>query len=499
MEYENYSYGDAGHTLVPYENQDLRHELEASGFKAPPHSMEAEQSVLGGLMLDNNTFDRIVDLVSEGDFFRQEHREIFAAATYLIKNNQPADVVTLSDRLEVLGQLNRVGGIAYLAELAKNTPSTANIRQYASTVRERATVRKLIQAGSEIVDAAYNPDGKTPADLLQMAEASILAIAEERPKAGDLEHANSVLQRTIDKIDRLFNAADGLPGQTTGFADLDEKTRGLQPADLIIVAGRPSMGKTTFAMNLVEKAITTTDKAVAVFSLEMPSDTIMTRLLSSMGTLEVSKLLNPKLMTDDDWPRLTAAVNLVNDRKLFIDETAGISPADMRARCRRLVREHGPLALIMVDYLQLMRIPAMAGAESRTGEISEISRSLKAMAKEFNCPVVALSQLNRSLESRPNKRPMNSDLRESGAIEQDADLIMFVYRDEVYHPETEYKGTAEIIIGKQRNGPIGTVRLAFQGQYNRFRTLAPDSLAQMDESFGSAPSRRNRNSLYSDN
>jgi replicative DNA helicase len=282
-----------------------------------------------------------------------------------------------------------------------------------------------------------------------------------------------LLANVIDTIDTLFNSDNAITGISTGFTDLDEKTSGLQPSDLIIVAGRPSMGKTTFAMNLVENALMRSEKAILVYSLEMPAESLVMRMLSSLGRIDQTKVRSGRL-DEDDWPRLTSAVNLLQERKLFIDDSAGISPSDMRARTRRLAREHGEIGLIMVDYLQLMQIGGSAG-ENRTNEISEISRSLKALAKEFNCPVVALSQLNRSLEQRPNKRPINSDLRESGAIEQDADVIMFVYRDEVYHPETEYKGVAEVIIGKQRNGPIGTVRLAFQGKFTRFDNLAPGS------------------------
>ncbi len=337
----------------------------------------------------------------------------------------------------------------------------------------------MIGISADIADSAYNPEGRGANELLDEAERKIFEIAEARPKSGGPIGVNDILTKAIDRIDTLFNSSDAITGVSTGFADLDEKTSGLQPADLIIVAGRPSMGKTTFAMNLVENAVLRTDKAVLVFSLEMPADSIVLRMLSSLGRIDQTKVRSGKL-DDDDWPRLTSAVNLLNDRKLFIDDTAGISPSEMRARTRRLVREHGDLALIMVDYLQLMQIGGSSG-ENRTNEISEISRSLKGLAKEFNCPVVALSQLNRSLEQRPNKRPVNSDLRESGAIEQDADVIMFVYRDEVYHPETEYKGVAEIIIGKQRNGPIGTTRLAFIGKYTRFENLAPGSYVFEDE------------------
>ncbi len=448
-----------------------QYDLETAALKVPPHSIEAEQAVLGGLMLDNNAWERVSDAVSDGDFYRHDHRLIFRAIYTLAERNSPFDVVTLSEQLDKEGHLSQVGGLGYLGELAKNTPSVANIKAYAQIIRERATLRQLIGISNDIADMAYAPQGKSAVEVLDEAERQIFQIAEARPKAGGPVGINDILVKTIDRIDELFNTNEGLTGISTGFTDLDGMTSGLQPADLVIVAGRPSMGKTTFAMNLVENAVLRSEKVILVFSLEMPSDSIVMRMLSSLGRIDQTKVRSGKL-DDDDWPRLTSAVNLLNERKLFIDDTAGISPTEMRARARRLAREHGEIGMIMVDYLQLMRIPGSSG-DNRTNEISEISRSLKALAKEFNCPVIALSQLNRSLEQRPNKRPVNSDLRESGAIEQDADIIMFVYRDEVYHPETEYKGVAEIIIGKQRNGPIGTCRLAFIGKYTRFDNLAP--------------------------
>lgn len=446
-------------------------DLETATLKIPPHSIEAEQSVLGGLMLENDTWERVCEFVSEGDFYRHEHRLIFRSIARLVERNHPFDVVTLSEQLEQQGLLSQTGGLAYLGELAKNIPSVANIQAYAKIIRERATLRQLISTSNHIADAAYFPQGRNAEEVLDEAERQIFQIAEARPKTGGPLGINELLAKTVDRIDSLFNSQEGLIGLSTGFSDLDEKTNGLQGSDLVVIAGRPSMGKTTFAMNLVESVALRTDKVVLVFSLEMPADSIVMRMLSSLGRIDQTKIRTGKL-DEDDWPRLTSAVNLLNERKLFIDDTAGISPTEMRARTRRLAREHGEIGLIMVDYLQLMRIPGASG-ENRTNEISEISRSLKALAKEFNCPVLALSQLNRSLEQRPNKRPVSSDLRESGAIEQDADIILFIYRDEVYHPETEHKGIAEIIIGKQRNGPIGTVRLAFLGRYTRFDNLAP--------------------------
>ncbi|MFZ2288559.1 MAG: replicative DNA helicase [Halopseudomonas yangmingensis] len=451
------------------ESQEL--DLQTAALKVPPHSIEAEQSVLGGVMLDNNAWERIAELVSENDFYRHDHRQIFRALSSLAARNQPFDVVTVAETLDREGLGEQVGGLAYLGQLAKNTPSSANIVAYAQIIRERATLRQLISTSSEIADNAFNPRGRQAGEILDEAEQKIFAIAESRPKTGGPQPVNELLTRAIDRIDTLFNSDGSITGLSTGFGDLDNMTSGLQPADLVIVAGRPSMGKTTFAMNLVENAVLRSEKAVLVFSLEMPGESLIMRMLSSLGRIDQTKVRSGRL-EDDDWPRLTSAVNLLNDRKLFIDDTAGLSPMEMRARARRVVREHGELSLIMIDYLQLMRIGG-SSSENRTNEISEISRSLKALAKEFNVPVVALSQLNRSLEQRPNKRPINSDLRESGAIEQDADVIMFVYRDEVYHPDSQDKGIAEIIIGKQRNGPIGTARLAFLGKYTRFENLAP--------------------------
>lgn len=450
-----------------------QYDLETAALKVPPHSMEAEQSVLGGLMLDNNAWERILDQVSDGDFYRHDHRLIFRAIARLAERDSPIDVVTLSEQLEQEGQLSQVGGLAYLGELAKNTPSVANIKAYAQIIRERATLRQLISISTEIADSAYSPEGKSGDEILDEAERKIFQIAEGRPSEGGPVGLNELLANVIDTIDTLFNSEDTLTGLSTGFTDLDEITSGLQPADLIIVAGRPSMGKTTFAMNLVENALMRSDKAILVFSLEMPAESLVMRMISSLGRIDQSKVRSGRL-EEDDWPRLTSAVNLLQERKLFIDDSAGISPSEMRARARRVAREHGEIGMIMVDYLQLMQLGG-SGSDNRTNEISEISRSLKALGKEFDCPIVALSQLNRSLEQRPNKRPINSDLRESGAIEQDADVIMFIYRDEVYHPETEYKGVGEVILGKHRNGPIGTVRLAFQGKYTRFDNLAAGS------------------------
>ncbi|WP_211825377.1 replicative DNA helicase [Kistimonas asteriae] len=449
-----------------------------ASLKTPPHSIEAEQSVLGGLMLDNDAWDHVAEKIGAVDFYNPAHKKIFECIEELAKQSNPFDPVTLAGELERRSLLSDCGGIPYLTELVESIPSVANIRAYAGIVYERAVLRRLISASQDIADNAYNPEGRNSDDLLEMAERAIFQIAEDRAKEGGPIDMRELLKKAIDKIDELFNTGDAITGITTGFNDLDEMTSGLQPSDMIVVAARPSMGKTTFAMNLVENALMATDKSVVVFSLEMPAEQLMMRCLSSLGRINQGKVRTGKL-EEDDWPRLSSAVERLKDKKLFIDDTAGISPQEMRSRLRRIVREHGDLAMIMVDYLQLMQIPGYS--EGRTNEISEISRSLKAMAKEFKVPVIALSQLNRSLEQRPNKRPVNSDLRESGAIEQDADVIMFIYRDEVYNPDTEYKGVGEIIIGKQRNGPIGSVRLAFLGQYTRFENLAPGAYSDFDE------------------
>jgi replicative DNA helicase len=445
-------------------------------IKAPPHSLEAEQSVLGGLMLDNNAWDTVSEIVVEDNFYRQEHRKIFRTMIKLVNDGNPIDVVTLSEELDRTAELETAGGLDYLVELAKNTPSASNIRAYSEIVRDRALLRQMIAAANEIADNAFHPDGRSSEDVLNDAEQKIFSIAENRPNQGGPEGVNVLLKKAVDRIDTLFNSDGDLTGVTTGFDDLDQKTAGLQPSDLIIVAARPSMGKTTFSMNLVENALMATDKPVLVFSLEMPADQLVTRMLSSLGRIDQTRV-RTGMLEEEDWPKLTTAVNMMRDKPLFIDDQAGISPNEMRTRARRIVREHGDLAMIMVDYLQLMQMKG-SNIESRTQEISEISRSLKALAKELKCPVVALSQLNRSLEQRPNKRPVNSDLRESGAIEQDADVIMFIYRDEVYNEDSEHKGVAEIIIGKQRNGPIGTSRLAFIGKYTKFENLAPDIYSQ---------------------
>ncbi|AFJ02056.1 Replicative DNA helicase [Methylophaga frappieri] len=442
-------------------------------LKVPPHSVEAEQSVLGGLMLDNSTWEQVADVVVEQDFYRRDHQLIFRAIEYLMERAQPVDVVTLAEYHDQRDELDKVGDLAYLGALTRNTPSAANIAAYANIVRERSILRQLIQTGNRIANMAFRTEGRTSENLLDDAEKQVFEIAEKGARRGNgFVQVKEVLSSVVNRIDELFEQDSGVTGLPSGFVDFDEQTSGLQPADLIIVAGRPSMGKTTFAMNLAENAAIQAKQPVAVFSMEMPADSLAMRMLSSLGRIDQHRLRTGKL-NDEDWPRLTSAIQLLNDAPLFIDDTGGLSPTELRARARRLKREHG-LSLIIVDYLQLMQSGSQGRqAENRATEISEISRSLKGLAKELNVPVIALSQLNRSLEQRPNKRPVMSDLRESGAIEQDADVIVFIYRDEVYNADSADKGKAEIIIGKQRNGPIGTVALTFQGKYTRFENFAP--------------------------
>ncbi|MEX0615507.1 MAG: replicative DNA helicase [Methylophaga sp.] len=442
-------------------------------LKIPPHSVEAEQSVLGGLMLDNNAWEQVADVLVEKDFYRRDHQLIFNAIEQLMEKAQPVDVVTLAEYHDQRGELDKVGELAYLGTLARNTPSAANIAAYANIVRERSILRQLIQIGNNIANMAFTPEGRNSEEMLDTAERHVFEIAEKGAKrGGGFIQVKEVLSSVVDRIDQLFEQDSGITGLPTGFIDFDEQTSGMQPADLIIVAGRPSMGKTTFAMNIAENAAIQAKAPVAIFSMEMPADSLAMRMLSSLGRIDQHRLRTGKL-NDEDWPRLTSAIQLLNDAPLFIDDTGGLSPTELRARARRLKREHG-LSLIIVDYLQLMQGSNNGRqAENRATEISEISRSLKALAKELNVPVIALSQLNRSLEQRPNKRPVMSDLRESGAIEQDADIIVFIYRDEVYNEDSAEKGKAEIIISKQRNGPIGTVALTFQGKYTRFDNFAP--------------------------
>ncbi len=439
-------------------------------LRTPPHSIDAEQSVLGGLLLDNRAWESVSEVLEDTDFYSHKHRNIYRAIKSLVDQEQPIDVVTVSEELDELGTLDEVGGIAYLGELADMTPSTANSGAYGVIVKERSQQRRLIEAAADISLSAYEPEGKNSLDILSDAEQKIAQIAEGNRKEGGPVVVGPILKNTLDQLDELFNKPEGLSGLTSGFTEIDNRTSGFQKADMVVVAGRPSMGKTTYAMNLVENALVATKRPCIVFSMEMPSESIVMRMLSSIGKIDQTRIRSGKLI-EDDWPRLSSAVNILKDLPLYIDDTPALTPQDMRARCRKVYRENdNDLALVMVDYMQLMQVSGPS--EGRSQEISEISRSMKAIAKEFGCPIIALSQLNRSLEQRPNKRPVMSDLRESGAIEQDADIIAFIYRDEVYNEDTPDKGIAEIITGKHRNGPIGTDRLAFVGKYTRFENLA---------------------------
>jgi replicative DNA helicase len=437
-------------------------------LKVPPHSTEAEQSVIGGLLLDNDRWDSISSVITAEDFYRNDHRLIFRCMSQLIEENKPVDVVTVSEALSLLNELENAGGMSYLADLANNTPTASNIGAYAQIVQERAVVRKLISVAHEISESGFNPQGRDSATLIDEAESKVFQIADNRPVSGGPQPIRPILTKAVERIDELFQKKGALTGLSTGFRDIDNMTSGLQPADLIIIAGRPSMGKSSLATNMAENAAINEKCNVVIFSMEMPADSLIMRMLSSLGRIDQSSIRTGQL-GDDDWPRLTSAVTLLTETPLFIDDTAALTPNDIRSRCRRLVREYGDLGMIVVDYLQLMRVAGTV--ENRTGEISEISRSLKAIAKEFHCPMVALSQLNRSLEQRPDKRPVMSDLRESGAIEQDADVIMAIYRDEVYHEDAE-KGLSEVIFLKQRNGPIGRKKLTFLGRYTKFEDLA---------------------------
>ena len=445
-----------------------RADPQLDSLRIPPHSIEAEQSVLGGLLLDNAAWDKIADFVGADDFYRYDHRLIFQHIVKLINNAKPADVITVFESLSSAAKAEEVGGITYLNALAQNTPSAANIRRYAEIVRDRGILRKLITVADDISGAAFNPQGKEVKQMLDEAESKIFAIAEEGARGSQgFQEIQPLLTQVVERIDELYNRdnINDVTGVPTGFIDLDRMTSGLQPGDLVIVAGRPSMGKTAFSVNIGESVAVDSGLPVAIFSMEMGGAQLAMRMLGSVGRLDQHRLRTGRL-NEEDWPRLTHAIQKMNDAQIFIDETPALSSIELRARSRRLARQCGKLGLIIVDYLQLMS--ANSPGENRATEISEISRNLKGLAKELNCPVIALSQLNRSLEQRPNKRPVMSDLRESGAIEQDADLIFFIYRDEVYNPDSPEKGMAEIIIGKQRNGPIGSVRMTFLGQYTKF-------------------------------
>jgi len=443
-----------------------------SKLRLPPHSLEAEQSLLGGLLIDNEALDKVADLVSVKDFYRQDHQIIYQHIHRLIERSQPADIVTVGESLESNSELNTVGGLEYLGLLAESTPTAANIRGYAQIIRERSIMRNLVEVGTDIVDNALSPQGRDAQQLLDESESKIFQIAEagKNDRIGFTD-IKELLPQVAERIDQLFqrdNPSD-VTGIPTGYKDLDMMTSGLQPGDLIIIAGRPSMGKTSLALNMCEYVSVDTGLPTAVFSMEMASTQLVSRLIGSVGKLNQHKMRTGQL-DDNDWEKLSYALGQLNEAPIFIDEGSALNPYEVRARARRLHKQCGRLGLIVIDYLQLMG--SAGSTENRATEISEISRSLKALAKELNVPVIALSQLNRSVEQRPDKRPVMSDLRESGAIEQDADVIMFIYRDEVYNPETPDKGIAEIILAKQRNGPVGRVKLTFLGEYTKFENYA---------------------------
>jgi replicative DNA helicase len=440
-------------------------------LRVPPHSIDAEQAVLGGLMLDERAWERIADKLEEGDFYRKDHRLIYRAIGDLSNKNMPCDAVTLGEWFDTNGLAEMVGGSSYVIQLANSTPSAANIAAYAEIVREKSVLRQLIDAGTEITGDGFQPEGRSTQEILESAEQKVFRIAESgaRGRKGFVA-MRSAVKEAFQILHQRYESKGSVTGLATGFTDLDEMTAGLQPSDLIIVAARPSMGKTALAVNMAEYAAIKAKKSVAIFSMEMSSSQLAFRLISSLGRINQQHLRTGDIQ-EEEWPRVTAAITLLSDAKIFIDDTPALSPAELRARARRLKREHD-LGLIVIDYLQLMQVPG--NKENRATEISEISRGLKALAKELNIPVIALSQLNRSLEQRTDKRPVMSDLRESGAIEQDADVILFIYRDEVYDKDSPKKGTAEIIIGKQRNGPIGVVNLTFLGQYTKFENFSSD-------------------------
>ncbi len=462
----------------PRDSSALPRDDEVARLRVPPHSAEAEQSVLGGLLLDNLAWDRAADLLTDSDFYRYEHKQIFAAIGALINATKPADVITVFEQLQSLGKAEDCGGLAYLNALAQSVPSAANMRRYAEIVRERAILRKLIAASDEIATTAFNPQGRPVTQILDEAEGRIFKIGEEgsRQRQG-FQSMDKLVVALLDRVNELHeNGAEEVTGVRTGFYDLDRMTAGLQKGDLIVLAARPSMGKTAFALNIAEHVAVAEGLPVLVFSMEMGASQLALRMVGSLGRIDQSGLRTGRL-SDQDWERLADAVDRLRNVSVFIDETPALNSSELRARARRMARQFGgTLGLIVVDYLQLMSGNGGSSDENRATEIGEISRGLKALAKELQCPVIALSQLNRSVESRNDKRPMMSDLRESGAIEQDADVIMFIYRDEYYNKDSKEPGVAEIVIGKQRNGPVGTVKLTFLKPLTKFDNLAPGSI-----------------------
>lgn len=445
--------------------------------RTPPHSVEAEQAVLGGLLLDTTAWDQVGDGVGAEDFYRRDHRLVFEAIGELVAESRPVDAVTVSERLERRGQLQDAGGLAYLSTLVRDTPTAANVRAYAQIVRERALLRSLISAGGEIVSSVFSDEGLSARELVNLAEQRVFAIAERGARRSDgAQSVRSMLSGLIDKIDEWHSNPDKLRGTPTGFADFDRKTGGLRGGDLVIVAGRPGMGKSTLAINMAENVALDPqiNGSALIFSMEMPSDQLMMRMLSSIGGVPLHDIRSGRI-SDEDWVRITSATSQLAEARIFIDETPGLSPTELRARARRVKRESG-LDVIVVDYLQLMQVPG--SKENRATEISEISRGLKALAKELNVPVIALSQLNRSVEQRDGKKPVMSDLRESGAIEQDADMILFISREDYYDANTPRKGIADVNLAKHRNGETGEFQLTFQGKFTRFQNYMSESYVE---------------------
>ncbi len=459
---------------------DFSADQQVAQLRVPPHSIEAESSVLGGLLLDNGAWDRVGDLLIDRDFYRHEHQLVYAAIGALVNASKPADVITVFEHLQNQGHAEAVGGLGYLNSLAQYVPSASNIRRYAEIVRERSILRKLVSASDEIATAAFNPKGKQVDKILDEAEQKIFNIGEEgsRMKQG-FQSMDTLVVELLDRVQEMADNPNDITGVPTGFIDLDKMTSGLQPGDLVVLAARPSMGKTAFAINIAEHVALNEGLPVAVFSMEMGAAQLAVRVVGSIGRVDQGHLRTGKL-SDEEWPRLTEAIERLRTVSLHIDETPGLTPSELRANSRRLARQCGKLGLIVVDYLQLMSGSGGSDGDNRATELGEISRGLKMLAKELQCPVIALSQLNRGVEQRTDKRPMMSDLRESGAIEQDADIIMFIYRDDYYNKDSKDPGVAEIIIGKQRNGPTGTVRLAFLKPLTRFESLASGGFGSDD-------------------
>lgn len=444
--------------------------LKFDSLNKAPNSLEAEIAVLGGLVIDNSSWEKITDILQVDDFYNEQHRKIYSCILELVNENIPFDVVTINEKAN---SSNDISFSTYLSNIINQTPSAANIKAYATIVREQSILRQLINVSNNLIEKSRD-GGIDSKELLDEAERTIFNISEESQKANSgFKNIADLVGDSMIEIQERADKGETVTGVATGFTEFDEKTTGLQPGDLVIVAGRPSMGKTSFAMNLAEYASIKNNAVTAIFSMEMSGTQLSSRLISSMGRINQQKIRTGEL-TDDDWPRLTNAIAILSKTKIFIDDTPALTPTDIRARSRRLKRDKG-LDLIVIDYMQLMQLNN--SSENRATELSEISRSLKALARELNVPVVALSQLNRSLENRTDKRPIMSDLRESGAIEQDADVISFIYRDEVYNEDSSEKGTAEIIVAKQRNGPIFKTKLTFLGECTRFENYTPEILS----------------------